>query len=463
MTTNTGPDPSDNPDQPQEPPALEAPSPGIAVTAAGDPRGNAAPPRQGRFTRSSSFYALKQYPDFRYLWVGNFLTVGAQWIQVLTIGWLVLHLTEGNAFLTGTVVGIRTFPVLLIGPWAGVLADRIDRRKMVMVTQGSMAAAASVFAVLVILTDLDAKPVTGPLQWWHAFVYMGIAGVAHSIIQPVRQALVANTVPRNDLSSALALTGIAHPSMRITGPALGGLLIITLGYKWNFFLEAVAYLGIVLLMIPVRLRYREEARRRSESALRSMAEGLAYVAREPRILQLIVMSFIPNFVFSPLAFLLPVFTTEVLHRGAGSGGLLAAAIGGGGIIAAIIVSSIGYIVRKGMATALGMVGGCVFVLLFAQSHWFLASMLLLGGLGFCQYVFRVGNSTLLATITPDALRGRVMSIYFLDNGFTPLATLLISIFVHFWTPTGAFTVIGAAVVVLAVLQLVFFRQVRQLE
>ena len=161
MTTNTGPDPSDNPDQPQEPSASKAPSPGIAVTAGGEPQGNAAPPRRGRFTRSSSFYALKQYPDFRYLFVGNFLTVGAQWIQVLTIGWLVLHLTDGNAFLTGTVVGIRTFPVLLIGPWAGVLADRMDRRKMVMFTQGGMAVAASVFAVLVILTDLDASRLRG--------------------------------------------------------------------------------------------------------------------------------------------------------------------------------------------------------------------------------------------------------------------------------------------------------------
>ncbi len=421
------------------------------------------PTRRRRINRASSFHAVKQYPDFRYLWMGNFLTVGAQWIQVLTVGWLVLHLTGGNAFLTGTVVGVRTLPVLAIGPWAGVLADRADRRKIVMITQGVMAVAASIFAVLVITSDLDAEPVTGPLRWWHAFIYMGIAGVAHSVIQPVRQALVANTVPRHDLPSALALNGMAHPSMRIAGPALGGLLIATLGFKWNFFLEGLAYLGIVLLMLPVKLRYREETNRRPASVLRSMGEGLNYVRREKRILQLIVMSLIPNFVFQPLAFLLPVFTTEVLHRGPGSGGLLAAAVGGGGIIAAIIVSSIGYVFRKGMVTALGLVGGCVFVLLFAQSQWFLASMLLLGGLGFCQYMFRVGNSTLLQTITPDALRGRVMSIYFLDNGFTPLATLLISVFVHFWNPQGVFTVIGAAAVVLTLLQLIFFRQVRQLE
>ena len=470
MARNTGDNPAENQGPAAGQPAGEPledrtsgeePAKGTEAATAGTD--NPPTGRRGRMTRSSSFYTLKRYPDFRYLWAGNFLTVGAQWIQVLTVGWLVLDLTNGNALLTGTVVGIRTLPVLIIGPWAGVLADRADRRKIVMITQCVMAVVEAAFAVLVIASDLDSEPVAGPLRWWHAFIYMGIAGVAHSVIQPVRQALVANTVPRHDLASALALNGMAHPSMRIVGPALGGLLIATLGYKWNFFLEGLAYLGIVLLMIPVQLRYREGTNRQPGSVLRSMGEGLAYVGREKRILQLIVMSMIPNFVFSPLAFLLPVFTTEVLHRGAGSGGLLAAAVGGGGIVAAIIVSSIGYVFRKGMVTGLGLVGGAVFVLLFAQSHWFLTSMLLLGGLGFCQYIFRVGNSTLLATITPDALRGRVMSIYFLDNGFTPLATLLISVLVHFWTPTGAFTVIGAVCVALAVLQLVFFRQVRQLE
>ena len=194
-----------------------------------------------------------------------------------------------------------------------------------------------------------------------------------------------------------------------------------------------------------------------------MAEGLRFVWQEKRILQLIIMSLIPNFLFQPLAFLLPVFTTEVLHRGAGSGGLLAAAIGGGGIIAAVIIASIGYVFRKGLVTFLGLVGGCVFVLAFSQSSWFITSMLMLGGLGFCQYIFRVGNSTLLQTIVPDDLRGRVMSIYFLDNGFTPLATLLISLFVHIWSPAGAFSVIGGVALAIAVVQLIVFRSVRQLE
>ena len=115
---------------------------------------NAPPPgRTGSNPgRQSNFWILSRYRDFRLLWFGNFFTVGAQWIQILTVGWLVLHLTDGNAFLTGTAVGVRTLPILVVGPWAGVLADRIDRRKFVMVTQVFMAAAAVAFAFLVLVT-----------------------------------------------------------------------------------------------------------------------------------------------------------------------------------------------------------------------------------------------------------------------------------------------------------------------
>lgn len=100
-------------------------------------------PRRRNTAWGNSFYTIRHYKDFRYLWAGNFFTVGAQWIQILTIGWLVLRLTDGNALLTGTVVGLRSLPVLAIGPWAGVMADRLDRRKLVVVTQLCMAVAST--------------------------------------------------------------------------------------------------------------------------------------------------------------------------------------------------------------------------------------------------------------------------------------------------------------------------------
>lgn len=426
---------------------------------------NTAPPTGTRFGtgRQGNFWIISRYRDFRFLWIGNFFTVGAQWIQILTVGWLVLHLTDGNAFLTGTVVGIRTLPILIIGPWAGVLADRIDRRKFVMVTQIYMAIAAVVFAFLVLATDLDAQPVTGPLKWWHAFIYMGVSGTAHSIIQPVRQAMVPNTVPLRYLGSPLALNGMAHPSMRIVGPAIGGLLIATLGFNWNFFIESAAYVTIVLIYLPMKLPYREEQPSKRVSMLTSMREGLAYVTREKTILQLILMAFIPNLVFQPVVFVLPIFTTQVLGRGADAGGILAGAVGAGGIIAAIIIASRGFIFRRGLVTMAGLIGGCFFILLFSQSTWYFASMAFLAGLGFFQYLFRVGNNTLIQTIVPDALRGRVMSIYMLDNGLTPLATMFISFFIHIWSPAGAYTALALVGLALALLQLAFFRRVRQLD
>ena len=414
-------------------------------------------------SRRSNFWIISQYKDFRYLWIGNFFTVGAQWIQILTVGWLVLQLTNGNAFLTGTVVGIRTLPILIIGPWAGVLADRVDRRKLVMSTQMYMAVAAVIFAFLVLATDLDADPVTGPLQWWYAFVYMGVSGIAHSIVQPVRQTMVPNTVPMRDLGAALALNGMAHPSMRIVGPAVGGLLIATLGFNWNFFIEAAAYVIIVLVYLPMKLPYREDRSPSELSLLASMREGLAYVVKERTILQLILMAVIPNLIFQPVVFVLPIFTTQVLGRGADAGGILAGAVGAGGIIAAIIIASRGFIIPRGPATLAGLIGGCVFILLFSQSTWYLASMGCLAGLGFFQYIFRVGNNTLLQTIVPDALRGRVMSIYMLDNGLTPLATMGISFLIHVWSPAGAYTTLASISLVLALLQLAFFRRVRRLE
>lgn len=420
-------------------------------------------PRRRRVPGLDAFSTAKLYKDFRYIWAGNFVAIGAQWLQLFTVGWLVHHLTDGNALLTGTVVGIRTLPVFLVGPWAGVLGDRVDRRKLVMITQSVMALAAAVFAFLVISTDLDSEVPGGPLRWWHPFIYMTVAGVAHSIIQPVRQAMVANTVPRNALASALALNGMVYPGTRIISPAIGGLLVATLGFKWNFFIEAVLYVVIVLLLLPVRLPYRSDGPRQHSSAWSSLVSGLSYVKGERRILQLIVMSLIPNLLFQPLIFVLPVFTTDVLGRGVDTGGILAAAVGVGGIVAAIFIALVGYLMRKGVAVFLGLLGGCVFILLFAQSHWLWVSFAMLIGLGFSQYVFRVANGTLIQMVVPDGLRGRVMSIYMLDHGITPAATLLIGLFIELWNPSGAFTVLAAAALGLAALQMATFKSTRQLE
>ena len=411
----------------------------------------------------TSLQVIRGYRDFRLIWAGNFAAQSVQWLQMLTVGWLVLHLTDGNALLTGTVVGIRTLPVLLIGPWAGVLADRMDRRKLVMVSQTVMAVISVLFAVMVLSTDLDSDPMSGPLRWWHPFIYMALAGIAHAIIQPVRQAMVVNTVPAHGLTSALALNGMVYPATRILAPAIGGVLIATLGFKWNFFLEALAYLGIVLSLLPARLPYRGGSSGHHASAFTSLVDGVRYVWRDKTIVQLIVLGFIPNFIFQPVTFLLPVFTSDVLGRQADAGGMLAAGIGVGGVCAAVIIAVVGFVLRKGVISFAGLIGGCVFVVLFSQSEWLIISFALLAGMGFCQYVFRVSNGIMVQTIVTDDMRGRVTSLYQLEHGLAPLGTLIISLMVHVWNPADAVTTVGVAALGGAVLMALTFRAARRLE
>jgi len=217
------------------------------------------------------------------------------------------------------------------------------------------------------------------------------------------------------------------------------------------------------LLLPVKLPYRTETSGPRSSPLRSMQEGLAYVWRQKTILQLIVMLLIPNFVFQPLIFLLPVFTTEVLGREAATGGILAAAMGVGGIVAAVIIAGFGFIIRRGLITFLGLAGGSIFVILFALLPWWIASFAFLTGLGFCQYAFRVANSTLIQTSVPDELRGRVMSIYMLDNGIMPVATLILGLLIHVWSPAAAFAIFGGLALAATVLMAFGFHQVRRLE
>lgn len=419
------------------------------------------PPRRRYGIRT--FESLS-YLDYRYLWAGNFLINTADWLQVLTVGWLMLRLTDGNALLTGTVVGIRTLPVLIVGPWAGVLADRINRRKLMGVTQSCLAVVAVGFAVLVASSDVNAEPYVGPLQAWHLFGYVAVTGLLHSMVRPVRQALIPNVVPRSALPNAMALNATTRTGTRLLGPALGGVLIELLGgFNWNFFLEAAAYVGVAIIMFPMRTPYYTPSTARHSSPWSNMKEGLSYIWKARVILHLIAMSMIPNFVFQPLVFILPVFITDALGGSEGVGGLLLSVMGIGGVVATMVIASVGFRLGKGLTVILGLIVGSATILVIAQVPWLPVTVAMFLLLGFAQTHFRVGNSTLIQTLVPDDLRGRVTSVYQFDHGFTPLAVLLISLMVQFTDVVLTLTVISSLSLAIALGFLVSARQVRALE
>lgn len=230
------------------------------------------------------------YSNYRYLWIGNFFSNNAQWLQLLTVGWLVRGLTSGSSTSTlfvVTVGGMSLLPGLIMAPIAGTLGDRMDRRKLVIGIQLFMAAFSFLFAVLV-----GQQLVTV----WHAYIYVFVSGICVSISQNSRMALVANTVPRHAMAHAFATNVLTIPGTRMIGPFIGGILITTLGFFWNFTLEALLYLGTVVVFLPIKTPYARGNRARGQSSfLSDLLGGFTYVWKDKRVLlYLTLLGFIPN-------------------------------------------------------------------------------------------------------------------------------------------------------------------------
>ena len=187
--------------------------------------------------RFQTFSSLRHL-DFRYLCAGTFMMSAGQWIQQVTLGWLVYELT-GNSVLLGALNGLRALPFLVTGPMAGVAADRMDRQKLMLRTQYLLIATAIVMGGLV---------VSGWLQVWHIFVFTLITGIGWTFSEPVRQSLIPSVVPKAELANAIALNSGGFNLMKIIGPALGGVMIALFGAGGNFFVQSAAYVGVLVMI-----------------------------------------------------------------------------------------------------------------------------------------------------------------------------------------------------------------------
>ena len=399
------------------------------------------------------------YKNYRFIWVGNFFGNNAQWLQLLTVGWLVRDLTIGSStssLLVITVGAINTLPGLVVGPWAGVLGDRVDRRKLLMLIQTFMAVMAISFALLML---------SGKIMVWHAYAYVIISGICRSFAMPLRQALIANTVPREALGNALAANVLTITSSRLFGPFFGGVLIATLGFSWNFVLEAGFYVCMVLSLLPMKTPYREPGKARvNKSPAADLKEGILYIWKGERIIFfLIMLSLVPNVIIQPFMFLLPVFTDEILGRGADVGGALLAINGAGGFLAAFIIASVGFIFKKGMVVFGTAVLSCVVVILLSFTPWLAPAIIMIALLGFSQSTFRTTNSTLIQSLVPDELRSRVTSLRSYGQGFVVFTSLLIGWIADLSSASVAIMIMGGFGLAMTLAYLLIARRVRKLS
>ena len=406
-----------------------------------------------------AFESLK-FPNFRLLWFGNLCVNSADWLQILTIGWLILEITNGDTVITGAVLALRTLPVFLIGPWAGVLADKFDRRSLIKLTQFMMAVLAVLFAVLVSMSDFTDTGVSGPLKPWHLFVYVGITGISVSIIRPVRQSLVANVVPLENLRNATALNALTRTSARLVAPAIGGMLIYLLGFKWNFYIEAACYLGITISMLRMKTPYGNNPVPKNTSVLKDLCTGIEYISKNRALAQVITLSFVPTCIFQPLVFILPIYVASVLNEGPAVGGTLLAIMGLGGVATSFYLASKDFPLKKGLTVILALIMGCTAISALSLSNIIIVAYVMFLILGVCQTNIRVGTNTLIQEIVPDELRGRVTSIYNFDNGFTAISILMLGILFNYLEVGQALLYVAVFSGFIGILYLCFAKSLR---
>lgn len=399
----------------------------------------------GRF---NTFRSLA-YRDYRLLWFGTIFTSAAQWIQQITVPWLVFQMT-GSAVLLGAINGARSLPLLLLGPFGGVAADRVDRKSLLLWTQVFLLALTFVVAVIIL---------TGQLRVWHLFLFTLLTGVAWAFNNPVRQSIVPNLVPQRDLMNALALNSSGFNFTRIIGPSLAGLMLVKLGAGENFLMQALAYGGVTLM---VALMVVPQARRARTASVRdNLAEGAKYVWRVGTIRTQMVLALVPVVIGLPYMALLPIFAAEVLGRGAGGFALMSSAVGLGAVLGTLTLASLGNVRRRGLVLLGSTFGLGATLVLFSFSRSFELSVLLMVVVGAFQMTYMTTNQTLLQLAVPDEMRGRVMGIWMLNQGMLPAGSLLAGILADLTSAPTAVLIMGSAVCVLAVLFLAGSRELRR--
>ena len=412
-------------------------------------RSEVPPKRRKGFTTFSSL----RNPNYRYLWIGNLFNTAGMWIQQVTVSWLVWKLSS-SAAMVGIVSGLRFVPFIFMGPLGGIAADRLDRRRLLMMTQSVMAGVAVLFALVVIL------------EWvrvWHALVFSFVMGCGFAMNMPIRQSLIANTVPLKELGNAVALNATAVNASRIVGPSVGGVLIVTFGMGGNFLLQAGLYLCMVASIFPMKAPYRDTSSASKASAFHSLKEGILYVWGNKTMFGLVILSFIPSLFVVPILQIMPVFTEEVLHANADIYGYLMASFGVGGISATLTMASFGDMIGSGWLGIAALSSAALFVILFSQSNLLWAAFLLLAAVGFSMMTFRVNNNTLVQTLAPDALRGRIMSIYQIDHALTPLSYSLLGACADIFSAPTVMAASGILALVSMLILMASLKQVRDLR
>jgi MFS family permease len=362
-----------------------------------------------------TFLSLRRHRNYRLFFFGQVVSVSGTWMQNIAMYWLVLKLTH-SPVAVGVLSLARFGPFTVLGLFAGTIADRLDNRRTVILTQ----------AVQMVLSScLAALALSGHVQAWHVYAIAALGGTVLVLDAPSRQGLTFQMVGRAELPNAVALNSSLFNTARITGPAVAGFVIAAVGVGWCFAANAVSFLAVLTSLLLMRESELFPLERKGRpTILRGTRDGLAYVRRTPTAQVVLGMMLVFASVCFNFNILLPILAAQTLHAGPQVLGFLMASFGAGALVGALSSAAFGRVTFRAIAG--GALGFGLCELALAPLHSALAAGLLLFVAGIFFTVYTSSSSATIQLDAPDHLRGRVIGIYYYAwNGLAPLGGLLV--------------------------------------
>jgi len=399
-----------------------------------------------------TFTSLR-YPNFRLWFAGQLVSLVGTWMQSAAQGYLIYELTHSAAML-GYVGFTGGLPSWFFTLYAGVVADRMPRRKLLIITQSSMMILAFILAILAF---------SKLVQPWHILILALLLGTANAFDAPARQSFTLEMVERRDLTNAIALNSTMFTSALIVGPAVGGLAYAGLGPGWCFTLNGISFIAVIAALGLMKLKPMPQRMQKS-TGWSDLIEGIKYVISHRVIRMLILNLGMVSFLGLGIVTLLPAWSVEVLGGDATTNGLLLSARGLGSLVSALLIASLGHLNFRGKLLTYGSLGLPVMMLIFSFMHWLPYSLLTMVGIGLGFMLVANTSNALVQTQVQDELRGRVMGVYTLVFfGAMPIGSLLAGTLASRLGEPVTVVLSAVGLLIFSLLVLLKFPRLRKLE
>ncbi len=354
-----------------------------------------------------------RHRNFQLFFSGQMISLVGTWMQSVAQAWLVYRLTK-SPLLLGSVGFASQFPVFLVAPFGGITADRVNRHRLVIATQIASMILAGILAWLTLVNKV---------QVWHIFLLAALLGVVNAFDIPGRQSFLIDMVGKEDLMNAIALNSSMFNAARVIGPAVAGILVARIGEGWCFAANSLSYIAVIIGLLLMKVQ--SVSRASSHSPIEDIIEGFRWVNQTRIIRALLLLIGLVSLVGMPYTVLMPVFADAILHGGARGLGILMGATGVGALFGALTLAAKTGVKGLGRWVVMTCAGLGVSLFCFAFSTSFWLSVVFLLPAGYSMMLQMACSNTLIQTMVPDQLRGRVMSLYsMMFMGMAPFGAFL---------------------------------------